>query len=94
MMAAEVPSLILGFDLYFVMRDMITDIMGNRIPLEDYVDNRTVFEVIAKDAITTERRLQIDVAALKESYIRGELDNIGGIPGPINAADGMTKICG
>lgn len=39
-----------------------------------------------------EKRLQIDIHGLKESYSNGELSRLGLIPGYMNPADSITKI--
>lgn len=72
-MAAELHALILGFDLAYINREMMMEILGRGIPIEAYVDSRTVFDDITKDVRTTGRRLRIDVAAFNESCIRGYL---------------------
>ena len=59
--------------------------------MDVYLDSRTVFNIIAKDGTTLEKRLQIDAHALRESYARGELRSIAWIPGTENVADGLTK---
>lgn len=55
------------------------------------IDSRTVFNVITKDGQTAEKRLQIDVLAIRQSYDAGELDKFSWIPGSINPADALTK---
>ena len=90
-MAAEVQALVLGFDFSFVVKDLIEELLGREIKLEAMVDSKTVFDVIARDSQTAERRLQIDVLALRQSYNCGELDRLGWIPGEKNGADPLTK---
>lgn len=90
-MAAEVQALVLGFDYAFIVKDLIEEIIGRSIRLEALIDSKTVFNVIAKDGQTAERRLQIDVLALRQSYDIGELDRLAWIPGKDNPADPLTK---
>lgn len=90
-LAAEVHGLLLGFDFGLLVKDLLEEILGRTLLMEAMVDSWTLFSVIAKDAPTTERRLQIDVAALRESYAKGELHRIGWIPGLANPADALTK---
>lgn len=91
-MAAELHALILAFDYGFVLREMLKEVLRRDVKLEALIDSKTVFDVVAKDGRTNERRLQIDVHALKESYTRGELTRIGWIPGHRNPADTLTKM--
>lgn len=91
-MESEIHALVLGFDYAYIIKDMVRDITGMNMPIEAIVDSRTVFDVIEKDGLTTERRLQIDICALRESYSRGELARISWIPGHVNPSDVLTKI--
>ena len=59
--------------------------------LDAYVDSRTVFNVVAKSSMTLEKRLQIDVHAIRESHKRGELRYLAWIPSYENISDGLTK---
>ena len=90
-MAAELQALVLGFDYAFVIKDLVEEILGRHVKVEVMVDSKTTFNVVAKDGKTTERRLQIDVLALRQSYDLGELDRLAWIPGSLNAADPLTK---
>lgn len=56
-----------------------------------FVDSKTVFGIIAKDGQTRDRRCQIDINALRESYDNRELTKLGWIPGVMNLADALTK---
>lgn len=68
-MAAEIHSLVIVFDYEFVIRDMVEDMLDKRVPLEAHVDSNTVFDVVAEDGDTTEKRLRINIFPLKESYV-------------------------
>lgn len=70
---------------------MLEQILGRPISLEEYVDSNTEFDVVAKDGKTTEKRLQIGICALRESYSRGELMRLGWIPGGLNPEDPLPK---
>ena len=90
-MAAEIHGLIYGYDNAFVTKSMIEEILGVSIPIDGYVDSRTLFNVVAKFASTTEKRLQIDVQSLREAQDRQELRSLAWVPGTENIADGLTK---
>lgn len=55
--------------------------MDRKIRLEAMMDSRTVFIFIAKDGQRAERRLQINVLALRKSDENGKLDRIEWIQG-------------
>ena len=90
-MAAEVHALILGFDYAYLIQNMLHEILGWTMEIEGITDSKTVFNVVAKEAQTTERRLQIDICTVKESYDKGELRRMFWEPGVSNAADPLTK---
>lgn len=90
-LAAEVHGLVLGFDYAFVLWEMLTELLDRDVKIEALVDSNTLFDVISKDASTTERRLQIDVLGLRVSHENEELFTIGWIAGKVNPAEGLTK---
>lgn len=90
-MAAEVQAVILGFDYAFLIKTMIKEILGRTLVIEAIIDKKTVFNIIAKEGKTTEKRLQIDVLSIRESYDLGELRRTPWIPGVANLADSITK---
>lgn len=70
-MAAKVHGLVLGFDHAFSIRDALQKIFSRKLGIEAYVDRKTLFNVVAKDGSMTEKRLKVDIAALRESYANG-----------------------
>lgn len=72
-MALELHTLILGFDFVFIIRNLLEEILDRKVPIDAYVDRKTVLDVTDKDGKTTERILQKDIFALRESYARGEM---------------------
>ena len=50
-----------------------------------------MFEVIAKASYTSEKRILIDLASVREGYRRFDIDDIGLIRSEENLADGLTK---
>ena len=90
-MAAELLALVFGFDHAFVVQYLVKELLGRLIPIDIYIDSRTAFNCVGKDANTTEKRLQIDAASVRQAIRRGEIRNIGWIPGTENPADGMTR---
>lgn len=74
-LAREIHALVLGLDATFPIHNFIGEITGHKHGIEAYVDSKTVFDVISKKGRTTEKRLQIDISFLRESYYRGEFTN-------------------
>ena len=92
-MASEIHGLLYGFDQAYVAQQILQETLDVPIPIDAYVDSKTLFNVIAKQSSTTEKRLQIDICSLKESHARNELRTLGWIPESSNIADALTKPC-
>lgn len=90
-MAAEIHALMYGFDRAFITKTILEEILGRTIEIDGYVDSKTLLDVVAKSAATLEKRLQIDVHALRESHEKGELRQLSHIPGFQNYSDALTK---
>lgn len=72
-MTAEIHRIAYGYGNAFVARSELQKILGQNLPIDTYVDTRTVLNVITKNASTLEKRLQIDVRKLRKSHTRDEL---------------------
>lgn len=55
------------------------------------IDSNTKYNEFEKNRQHSERRPQIDVLSLRQSYYLGELDRISWIPENTNPADSLTK---
>lgn len=75
-MTTEVHASLLPFDNPFAFREMLTHILSGKIHIESFADSKIVFVLIAKNGKTTERRRQIDVSAMRESYENEALGRI------------------
>ena len=90
-MEAKIQAVILGFDYAYIIKNQVEEILGRSMSIEAMIDSKTVFNVVAKEGKITEKRLQIDILALRQSYDGGELKHIAWIPGDINPEDPLTK---
>lgn len=52
LMEAKLHALVTGFDFTFVIADMLQEIIGIIPVIEELLDSRTLFEVIATDGKT------------------------------------------
>lgn len=91
-MDAEVQWLVRGFDFVFILRKSLVEFLGRKVALDAFTDRKTLYNVVAKDVATAERRLHIDILVLWESYEKGELSRGGRIPGTENIADALRKL--
>lgn len=88
----SVHALVQGFDHAFGIWHFTEEMLGRAIELHVFVDSKTLITIIAKDGPTHERQLQIDIRALHESYVNGELTKLACIPGNRNSADALPGL--
>ena len=92
--AAEALSLLQGIEDAIYLRAMLADILGEPyvpIPLEAYVDNKSVVEAVHSTSMVDDKRLRLDVCTLKESLKAGEVQIVRWCPGTAQLANCMTK---
>ena len=91
-LASELFALALGFDAGAVIKSATDKFLGsNPIPLAVAVDSRSLYDCLVKLGTTTEKRLMVDIMALRQSYQRREIAEVLCIEGGKNVADAMTK---
>jgi hypothetical protein len=69
----------------------LEQIIRGSVPITMLTDSKSLFDIITKSSTTSEKRLQIDVAAARNAYHEGELSEIGLIASEQNLADPLTK---
>jgi Reverse transcriptase (RNA-dependent DNA polymerase) len=90
--AGETLAFADGFDAAFIIRRDLESILARHVPLIMLTDSTGLFSTLTKDRYTKERRLLLDIAAVREAYMRKDLANIGLIASCHNIADSMTKL--
>jgi hypothetical protein len=93
-LASELYALALGFDIGAALKGTFDEIFGQKddpIPLVIATDSKSLYHCLVKLGTTHEKRLMIDVMALRQSYERREIAEIRWIDGGSNPADAMTK---
>jgi len=91
-LGAETYAFADAFDFAFCTKQDIELVMGRDIPLMMFTDSKSLFDIITKCSHTQEKRLMIDLQAVRDAYESHEISNVGFIRGPNNPADGLTKI--
>ena len=90
-LAAEAHAFSTCFDFSYALQHEVSNITGQEVPIIMFTDSKCLFDTITKLTSISEKRLLIDVAALRQSYVNGELFNIGHISSTYNLADPLTK---
>lgn len=92
--AAETLSLQQALENGYYLRGMIEELVGvpkHSIPLEGYVDNRSVVEALHSTKMVDDKRLRLDLGAIKQSLNAGEVNAVKWCPGSLQLANVMTK---
>ena len=93
-LAAEMLSLQEGIDEAIYLRCLICELMNipeSSIPIIPYVDNRSVTEALLSTKLVEDKRLRIDIAALKQSIDLNEINVPRWIKGQDQLANVLTK---
>jgi len=94
-LASEVYGMTAGVDMAYAIvttLNMITSQLNLPIiPIVVCTDSYSLYECLVKLGTTKEKRLMIDIMAIRQSYERRELQEVRWINGLDNPADAMTK---
>ncbi len=95
MLVSEIYGIVTGANLAYAIGSTIAKITNKLdlppIPIIVYTDLYSLYECLVKLGTTKEKRLIIDIIALRQSYERRELYEIRWINGLNNPADAITK---
>jgi hypothetical protein len=87
--------MVAGADLAYAIGSTIAKVMEQlelpAVPIVVCTDSYSLYECLVKLGTTKEKRLMIDIMALRQSYERRELYEIRWVNGLDNPADAMTK---
>ncbi|KHJ31234.1 hypothetical protein EV44_g4983 [Erysiphe necator] len=83
-----------GFDIACVLKNTIDKILDTKVPIIICIDSFSLFECLVKLGTTREKRLMIDITALRQAYERREIAEVIWIMGETNPADALTKHVG
>lgn len=89
--AAEALSLQTGIEAALYMRQIIKNMTVVNVPIIGYTDNKSVIQAIHSTKMVDDKRLRIDISAIKESLSEGEVEGIRWCPGASQLANCMTK---
>ncbi|KAM4067897.1 polyprotein [Hirsutella rhossiliensis] len=94
-LASEIYGMVNGFDMAIVIATTLQAIVKQLdlppTPLIVCTDSYSLYECLVKLGTTKEKRLMIDIMALRQSYEQREMAEIRWINGDDNPADAMTK---
>ena len=95
-LASEIYGMVGGVDMAYAVATTLQKITEQlnlpTIPMVVCTDSYSLYECLVKLGSTKEKRLMIDIMALRQMYERRELFEIRWINGHDNPADAMTKL--
>ena len=95
-LASELYGMVAGIDMAISLSTTlrcITEQLGiGAIPTVVCTDSYSLYECMVKLGTTQEKRLMIDIMAIRQSYERREVSEMRWIEGDSNPADSMTKL--
>lgn len=91
-LAGEIMAFSAGSDAGIILKHDLQLIMKQLIPLYMMTDSRGLFDMVTRNSYRAERRLMIDMAAIRQAYQCWDIDGIAHVSGASNPADAMTKI--
>lgn len=96
-LGAETLALADGFDAAYSLQhhvghdDLQRLVSGQTVPVSIFTDSMSLFNIVTRHTIPTEKWLSIDIDAIRQSYKTGEIEMIGFIRTDQNPADALTK---
>ena len=90
-LGAETFALANSCDTAIVLQHDLKQILKRTLKIKILTDTETLFNVMIKNANTTEKRLMIDIKAAREAYNEGIIEDIVWIRRQFNLAHAMTK---
>jgi len=58
------------------LREVIAELLGEKLAIIAYIDNKNLHSLIHSTTAITEKRLRIEVAAIKEMMARNEVSHV------------------
>ena len=81
-----------AFDMAYTIKFDLQAICHQQTPLTMYTDSLSLFDVLTKASMTTEKRLMIDIQCIKDFSRKMEVDDIAYVKSEYDIADPLTKI--
>ena len=94
-LAAETLSLSEGLDNAYYVASLYNEILyngnENLFPNEAYIDNKSLFNSLQSTKMVSERRLRLDISAIKEMLSSNEIVKIDWLPTEKQLSNSLTK---
>ena len=90
-LAAESLALLEGLEEALYLRSVLMEIhISTTIPIVGFVDNKSLVEAIYSTKLVNDKRLRIDIGAIKE-MLKSDIEQVKWLPGSSQLANCLTK---
>lgn len=90
-LAAESLSLQEGIEESMYLQSLMMELINIKIPISAYIDNKSTIDAIKSTKLVDDRRLIIDIAAIKEEIREKSVEEIIWVPDKQQLANCLTK---
>lgn len=91
-LGGEIYAFADAFDVAYIIKRDLEIILDQQTRLQMFTDSKSLFDIITKCTSMTEKRLLIDVKAVREAYEKFEVSDVGFVRSENNPADSFTKM--
>ena len=90
-LTAETIALLDGVETALYLKELYKELYAEKVTIEVFIDNQSLLDALKSSKYVNEKRLRIDIAALKEYVINKDINNIKWINSSEQLADILTK---
>ena len=92
-LAAETIAAVNGYDDGIYVQQLMKELFQKEFPLKLHIDSKSLFDLLTSTHLdaTTEKRLKIDIAIIRQAFEQGELSSVAWVPRTLQLADSLTK---
>ena len=91
-LGGEAYALADALDITIAVRTDLEAMLNCTIPIKIYTDNKSLFDVVTRNSVTTEKRLMLNIRSVREAYQDLDLNDMAWIRSEYNPADALTKV--
>ena len=92
-MAAECLAMVDAVDAAFLIKSLLEELLlcQNSIKIVSIIDNKSLFDALYSTKTIEDKRLSVDVAAVREKLNNGEIAEVKWVESSKQIADCLTK---
>ena len=90
-LGAEIYAFSHCLDFVLALAQYLSTILKRKVKTVMFTDSKCLFDTITKLSSVSEKRLLIDIAAIRETYSNGDLSNVAHVASAHNLANVFTK---